>query len=212
MPFRIVPADGQMVSVKERVYQFQQFAGLLWHTVVLRRAARALAEEQGILANYEIQIGKSSNWMHVVDETVFQLFGEPPKSVYLRDLTMDTNRRQDSEAGRNLAKWAVEDIQRVALRCISSVDYLCAAVSHALLVKGIKADTLYDGVLVEVLDALGFSYWCKERAESAWAEIDVLEAQGVFVYLINSFMQEISDDPSAAQNHYLTACIYRNMQ
>jgi hypothetical protein len=162
MQIRVDQKDDTPSGIKDRVLHFEKFVGLMWHTVVLRKAAQALAR-RGIFADYEIRIGESSNWMHVVDDRVFQLFGKIPTNIYSRNLTEDTSRVDDSFAGENLVKWAMEDIQRVALRGMDSVDYLCAAISHAMMYPYFRFS---EGTFQDILDSLDFALWFKRLMKS----------------------------------------------
>lgn len=211
MSSRLVHPDPSSETDGSRSTDFEKFVGLMWHTVVLRRVARVLAEA-GIFTDYEIRVGYSSNWMHVIGGMVFQLFGEPPNNIYLRDLTLENYQRHDKLAGENLVKWAMEDVQRVASRGISSVDYLCAVMSHALLMRRRykPEDQLSEGYLHDILKALGFEYWLKNQNESSLDDVDVKEAEELYAYLINSFLESISDDQPGRKEDFEAKSIYGN--
>ena len=211
MSLRMVHPDPSSETDGSRSTDFEKFVGLMWHTVVLRRAAHVLAEA-GILTDYEIRVGYSSNWMHVIGGIVFQLFGEPPNNIYLRDLTLENYQRHDKLAGENLVKWAMEDVQRVASRGINSVDYLCAVMSHALLMRRRykPEDQLSEGYLHDILKGLGFEYWLKSQNESSLDDVDIKEAERLYAYLINSFLECISDDQPGRKEDFEAKSIYRN--
>ncbi|WP_154678154.1 tetratricopeptide repeat protein [Paraburkholderia nodosa] len=161
MPLRLVALwDEHSKPVKSRAAAFLRFFGLLWHTVVLQQAARDLYDQHHVQVRYDVKVGDSSNWMHVVDSTVYQLFGEPPKHVYLRDLTLDIT-GNDERTKRNLVNWAVEDIRRTASRAATAKDYIGTVFSDALMARGMyQTDvSLSHVVLDQILFDIGFGDW-----------------------------------------------------
>ncbi|WP_321960473.1 hypothetical protein [Paraburkholderia sp. J7] len=209
MPLRLVkPWSDASEPDRDRATDFLRFIGLVWHTVVLEQAARDLQAEHGVRANYDVRVGDSSNWMHVVDGTVYQLLGKPPGQVYLRDLTLDIT-REGERTGMNLVNWAVEDIMRSASRAASARDYICAVFSQVLMIRRLyQMDLpLLPGIVDQILLDIGFGDWLQfqDGFVEKWSETD---AKTVFRGLIEKFLVGLADDKGT-----LTASlIYRELQ
>ncbi|MBK5124974.1 hypothetical protein IQ288_34670 [Burkholderia sp. R-69980] len=162
VPLKLSPkkGDGGM--------KFAKFIGLAWYWVCLNEAAKKV---EG--AEYDIMVANTSNWIHVVDNQVFQLIGTPPDSLRVRDLNFDINviayDEDESvsgaeEAGKNLVNWAISNIERLAERGTSAEEYLRSVLMYSFIQRGWEGDHEIDlSGIKSLLPVLGLQAWLDRR-------------------------------------------------
>jgi hypothetical protein len=147
---------------------FSKFIGIAWYWICLDEAAKNDPN-----AEYDIMVANTSNWVHVVDNQVYQLIGTPPDNLRVRDLNFDTNmiaygkgKRVDGaeEAGKNLVKWAITNIVRFAERGVPAEEHLHSVLMRLLIEKGWGGDHDIDlQGMKGLLDDLGLQAWLEGK-------------------------------------------------
>ncbi|MGF6873022.1 hypothetical protein [Paraburkholderia sp. MM5477-R1] len=178
----------------EKADKFIKLLGIAWYCVCLHEAAKAVKD-----ADYQIKIATTSNWMHVVDNQVFQLIGTPPDKLSVRDLNFDINvivtDSQDSDrvaqaAKRNLVNWAINDIVRVSERGTSAEEYLGAILMSLFIERKWGADHSIDRKGVEgLLEDLGLEAWENEGKLFNCPDNRKQIARKFFIELLYEFIQ-----------------------
>jgi hypothetical protein len=144
---------------------FSRFIGLMWYCIVLKHAAASLfGGNAHLISKYDIRIASLSNWIHVIDDRVFQILGAPPDNLVVRDLTFDIHISKDSKSAENLAKWAINDIKRASRRGVPASEYICSKFSHGAVMNALGPDqTLTDRAVEDMLDGVGMKKWIDAR-------------------------------------------------
>jgi hypothetical protein len=151
--------DNATVSSVDAANRFHNFMGLIWHWLALYKLKHgskdSVAKHMPHL-DYAIVITEVSHWVHVVNGNVYQIIGDYPDHLKVRNLTLEL-----TEMSRRLEKWEREEILKLAERGQDAADFICSALTAAILSQ--RSITYPNFNLI--LDSLGCRHWMN-RASS----------------------------------------------
>jgi len=143
----------------ERKEFFRALLGLSWNLVVFDMAyqARVRKHVDRKVSRLRIKISRAPAWMHVVDETVYQVIERGSENATVRQLTHSMTDARERQA---LSGWAKSNVRRFAQRGGRAEEYVFAALRFA----AIRAQSS-EGQhlpLKQLLDELGMEDYLKE--------------------------------------------------
>ena len=146
-------------SSSERKEFFRALLGLCWNLVVFDMAYHARIHQylDRRISRLRIKISRAPAWMHVVDETVYQVIERGEENATVRQLTHSMT---DTRERKALSGWAKSNVRRFAQRGGRAEEYVFSALRFAALQVGCSEDQHLP--LEDLLDALGMQDYLKE--------------------------------------------------
>lgn len=146
---------------------FGQLMGLIWHWTVLWYVRAKLLEMDATLpVEYSIRVARTEQWLHVVGDSVFQIFGKSPEEVKVRSLTFDLK-----ESGSALADWARKELNEVAMRGATAPEFIFARLLAADSELTCDANQRLSPNMTDgLLSALGIDEWLVTRAPDRYKD------------------------------------------
>lgn len=132
----------------EAADRFHNFMGLLWHWLALRK----LQQMRGDF-DFRIAIAQTPHWVHVVNGKVFQIKGDFPHALTVRDLTLEMG-----DMAPRFAAWVREDVETLCAQGQSAEDFIATVLRNA----GAATRQPADGGAIDVgaiMQQLGWRAW-----------------------------------------------------
>lgn len=143
----------------ERKVFFRDLLGLSWQLVVFDMAYQArFAKARAMRDQLRIKISRAPSWMHVVDDTVFQVIERGKEgNATVRQLTYSIT---DVKERRALSGWAKNSVRRFAQRGGRAEEYVFSVLRYAVL--RMKHTEDHRLPLPELLNLLGMQDYLNE--------------------------------------------------
>ncbi|MBV6824626.1 hypothetical protein [Pseudomonas sp. PD9R] len=201
-PIQLPYMDGRGANKAE---EFHNFIGLVWYWMVLRKL-QLLQRQNDKVFNYRIVTAYTSLWVHVIDNAVFQIIGEFPDRLRVRELTYEMGDKD----GR-VVEWARREVRETASRGQDAEEYICALIARVAMKKtDEKKIKMFS--LESIIAQLGGDEWCKEKSRFN-VGLDDATAKKRCVKLLEGFLEVIGEsqvktgdiDTSRFEPEYLLA-------
>ncbi|TXI88084.1 MAG: hypothetical protein E6Q40_04080 [Cupriavidus sp.] len=141
----VASSGGDEIETADR---FHNFMGLLWHWLALRK----LQQTRGDF-DFRIAIAQTPHWVHVVNGKVFQIKGDFPHALTVRDLTLEMG-----DMAPRFATWVREEVETLCAQGESAEDFIAAVLRDAAAATRQTADGSADDVGA-ILRQLGWEAW-----------------------------------------------------
>lgn len=166
----------------DRAKKFHDFIGLVWYWMVLRKFQQRTKKPAEF--KYRIVIAYTSLWVHVIDNEVFQVFGDFPNQLKVRRLTFDMR-----DKGASVVEWGRREVSETASRGQPAEEYICALIAKAAMeiTGGIKFLSLN-----AIVSQLGGDDWCKDKARFN-VDLDESTAKARCAKLLEDFIGAVGE-------------------
>lgn len=169
--------DGHLDEAEQGKY-FRSLLGLVWNLVVfdrVRRGRRTPDPHDQAVPPLCIMLSRAPFWMHVVDDTVFQIIerGETVDST-VRELTYSF---ADEQPRRELSDWARDNVEQAAQRGGRAEEYVFSVLRYTALHSCCTENDAL--ALGRMLDKLGLGTWLRyPKEEFLLGSSDKIEDSG----------------------------------
>ncbi|CAG9184634.1 hypothetical protein [Cupriavidus pampae] len=157
--------DGDQIEAADR---FHNLIGLIWHWLVLNRFR---AENAGF--DFQIAIAETPHWVHVVNDKVFQIVGEYPHELRVKDLTLNMG-----DLAPRLVTWIRDDIGMLCEKGQPAETFIGAVLQPAQQAAQQPAPTM---------EQLGWQAWAMHAATRYGIDQPPPELHRRFEALIHEF-------------------------
>jgi len=167
LPLRPGAVPGQPTSIEQAEF-FRHVLGLVWHLVVFEKVHEArlkdLAATKDPPAYLRIKIAHAPFWMHVVDDTVYQVIERGTAgNATVRKLSESIT---DPIARSALERWARDNVRTVARRGGRAEEYVFSLLRSAARQAHCQDDDILTGrALLRILVRLGLGHYMRQPKE-----------------------------------------------